>query len=52
MSLPALDHLFDPEQFRVSGHALVDLLAEQLTLSLQGKNDLIKWQASLAALPA
>lgn len=49
MSLPALDHLFDPGQFRASGHALVDLLAEQLTLSLQGKNDLIKWQASLAA---
>ena len=49
MSLPTLEHLFDPEQFRANGHALVELLAEQLALSLHGKNGLMKWQAPQAA---
>lgn len=45
MTLPELDRLFDPEQFRASGHALVELLTEQLALSLRGENGLIEWQA-------
>ena len=49
MTPSALDHLFDPAQFRASGHALVELLAEQLAVSLQGDTGLIRWQAPQAA---
>ncbi|MES2552899.1 MAG: aminotransferase class V-fold PLP-dependent enzyme [Pseudomonadota bacterium] len=49
MSLPqenaaAIAAMFDPEQFRQSGHALIDLLAEQLKTSLAGKGDVIGWR--------
>ncbi|MCB5189203.1 aminotransferase class V-fold PLP-dependent enzyme [Methylobacillus arboreus] len=49
MTLAELNHLFDPEQFRVSGHALIDLLAEQLTNQLNGDASLVKWQSPLEA---
>ncbi|MFL9610264.1 pyridoxal phosphate-dependent decarboxylase family protein [Methylobacillus sp. Pita2] len=49
MSLPGLDPLFDPEQFRASGHALIDMLAEQLASELSGDASLIQWQPPLEA---
>ena len=45
MSLPAFEHLFDTEQFRASGHALIDMLAERLAHELHGDASLMAWQA-------
>lgn len=49
MTSPELNRLFDTEQFRASGHALIDALAEQLALELQGNASLIQWQSPLDA---
>ncbi len=35
----SLEHLYDPERFRTQGHALIDILADQLSASLQGIPD-------------
>lgn len=36
--------MFDPELFRQTGHALIDLLAENLRASLQGQGRVLHWQ--------
>lgn len=41
--------LFDPAQFRHSGHALIDLLADHLEANLQGRGKVLDWQAPAEA---
>ncbi|MCE9632599.1 MAG: aminotransferase class V-fold PLP-dependent enzyme [Methylophilales bacterium] len=36
--------MFSPEQFRHSGHELIDLLAEHLATNLEGKDKVLDWQ--------
>lgn len=43
-SLAWRDAMFDPEQFRASGQALVALLAEQLSHDLAGEGQPLNWQ--------
>lgn len=40
----SLDKMFDPGQFRASGHALIDLLADYLAASLAGEGKVLNWQ--------
>jgi L-2,4-diaminobutyrate decarboxylase len=40
----SLDKMFDPRQFRSSGHALIDLLADYLTANLAGEGKVLNWQ--------
>lgn len=49
MSAPGLQQMFDSEQFRNSGHALIDLLAAQLVHELSGNANLINWQPAVEA---
>ncbi|SNR96560.1 L-2,4-diaminobutyrate decarboxylase [Methylobacillus rhizosphaerae] len=49
MTSSELYQMFDSEQFRSSGHALIDLLAAQLTHELSGKAELIHWQPPVEA---
>jgi L-2,4-diaminobutyrate decarboxylase len=37
--------MFDPRQFRASGHALIDLLADRLADSLAGQGKVLQWRA-------
>lgn len=39
-----IENMFDPEQFRNSGHVLIDLLAEHLVTNLQGRGKVLNWQ--------
>lgn len=41
--------LFDSAQFRHSGHALIDLLADHLEANLQGRGKVLDWQAPAQA---
>jgi L-2,4-diaminobutyrate decarboxylase len=43
------EEMFSPEQFRHSGHALIDLLAEHLAANLQGAGKVLDWQAPKVA---
>ncbi|WP_229407051.1 pyridoxal phosphate-dependent decarboxylase family protein [Methylobacillus flagellatus] len=49
MTLSGVDQLFDPEQFRASGHALIDMLTDRLAQELNGDANLIEWQPPLEA---
>ncbi|MFM9912552.1 MAG: pyridoxal phosphate-dependent decarboxylase family protein [Methylophilaceae bacterium] len=40
-----INDMFDPEQFRHSGHALIDLLAEHLATNIEGTGKVMDWQA-------
>lgn len=42
--MTTLHEMFSPEQFRHSGHALIDLLAEHLAANLQGNSKVLNWQ--------
>lgn len=42
--LPDVEAMFDPEQFRASGHALIDLLADHLQGNQRGRGQVIAWQ--------
>lgn len=48
-TLPSIDAMFDPEQFRASGHALIDLLADHLRTNQQAQGPVIAWQAPAEA---
>jgi len=39
--------MFDPQQFRESGHELIELLADHLAANLQGRGKVINWRAPL-----
>jgi L-2,4-diaminobutyrate decarboxylase len=39
-----IDEMFDPQGFRQNGHALIDLLADDLAASLAGVGKVINWQ--------
>lgn len=41
--------MFDPEQFRANGHALIDLLAEHLESNLKGHGKVIDWHDPASA---
>ena len=41
--------MFDPEQFRANGHALIDLLADHLQHNLDGQGKVIAWQDPASA---
>ncbi|MDA8685920.1 aminotransferase class I/II-fold pyridoxal phosphate-dependent enzyme [Robiginitalea sp.] len=43
MNTPHLDVAFDPEQFRKSGHELIDLLANQLEDNIKGSGPSIRY---------
>jgi L-2,4-diaminobutyrate decarboxylase len=40
----SINSMFDPEQFRHSGHTLIDLLAEHLATNLGGHDKVLNWQ--------
>ena len=44
MSIKEIEAMFDSAEFRRSGHALIDLLADYLDKNLQGKNNVLDWQ--------
>lgn len=44
-----IEDMFSPEQFRHSGHALIDLLAEHLAANLSGKSKVLDWRNPTAA---
>lgn len=46
---PSIKTMFNPEQFRHSGHQLIDLLAEHLATHLQGGGKVLDWQAPALA---
>lgn len=46
---PSIKTMFDSEQFRLSGHQLIDLLAEHLATSLQGSGKVLDWRAPALA---
>lgn len=37
--------MFDPQQFRANGHALIDILADYLAVSLAGQGKVIDWKS-------
>lgn len=37
--------MFDPETFRATGHALIDLLADELGQNLRGEQPVLRWHA-------
>lgn len=39
-----IERMFDPRQFRDSGQAIVDMLAEYLAANLAGENKVLEWQ--------
>jgi L-2,4-diaminobutyrate decarboxylase len=43
-----LQDMFDPRQFRGSGHALIDLLADHLARNLAGEGRVMEWRAPQA----
>ncbi len=43
-----MEHMFDPRQFRGSGHALIDLLADHLACNLAGSGPVLQWHAPQA----
>lgn len=42
--MSTIGEMFDPEQFRESGHSLIDLLATYLEQSLQGRGPVLDWR--------
>ena len=42
--------MFDSDTFRSTGHAVIDLLADYLDKNLQGKGDVLDWQAPQEAI--
>lgn len=42
--MSAIEDMFDPQQFRDNGHALIDLLADYLAASLAGQGKVLQWQ--------
>lgn len=42
--------MFDSDTFRSTGHAVIDLLADYLDKNLQGKGDVLDWQAPQQAI--
>lgn len=49
MDKTTLDSLFSPENFRVSGHALIDILAEYLAGNLRGEGAVLDWEVPVEA---
>ena len=43
-------HMFDGTELRGAGHVIVDLLADHLDRNLQGKGDVLDWQAPQEAI--
>jgi L-2,4-diaminobutyrate decarboxylase len=41
----SIEDMFDPRQFRTSGHLLIDLLADYLAASLAGQGKVITWKS-------
>lgn len=41
----AIGEMFDPQQFRNGGHALIDVLADYLAANLAGEGKVLEWQA-------
>jgi len=44
-----IDDMFDPQQFRNSGHVLIDMLADHLATNLAGTGKVLEWQPPQAA---
>lgn len=44
MDKATLEAMFSPENFRSSGHTLIEILARYLGENLQGKGDVLDWQ--------
>ncbi|MDR2219784.1 MAG: aminotransferase class I/II-fold pyridoxal phosphate-dependent enzyme [Methylobacillus sp.] len=49
MDKSTLDSLFSPENFRATGHALIDVLAEYLANNLCGQGAVLDWKAPAEA---